>query len=150
MHSSHDRYSLLWCHFYVKLKDTIVKVNTLDEGSAEVGYYHVDGRNVAEPTKLTPYKGISGAFIIYDTTDRQSVEGCHHYFDQVKRLTEKSFPVVVLGTKCDLLPPDNMPTPKQIKAESSRCVGVMSVSALTGEGLERACTLLIGAILRNE
>lgn len=128
----------------------MVKVNTIDDGAPEIGYQLAQGREVNDPFELTPYKGVSGAFIIYDTTDRQSVEGCHRYFEQIKRLTKKNFPVVVLGTKGDLIPTDDMPTSKQIQDDSSRCVGMINVSALTGEGLERACTLLIGAILRNE
>ncbi|MHA1804455.1 MAG: Rab family GTPase [Promethearchaeota archaeon] len=96
-------------------------------------------------------KGARGAFFLFDLTRLSTLDHLNEWFEIIG--THEKVPVLIVGTKRDLIDED---TSRSIKEHVDRivnqydfCIGYIEVSSKTGENIERAVDFLVSKILQT-
>lgn len=92
------------------------------------------------------YRGVRGAIVVYDITNKDSFDHVDKWLNEIKNLGGKSVSIVVCGNKCDLI--DNRKVSKEegIEKSTSNSLSFLETSALTADNVEEAFKCLITEI----
>jgi Ras-related protein Rab-11A len=78
------------------------KVYQIDESLVKVNIWDTAGQERYQSITAAYYKGAKGAFIIYDTTRRETYENIDKWYNEIKSLADKNIVIMIVGNKSDL------------------------------------------------
>jgi len=92
-------------------------------------------------------KGAAGALLLYDLTNPATIESTNEWVELV-RMHNTSLPVILVGTKYDLVKPENINDNESNQALSNfDLIACVKTSSKTGKNVEDVFTLLINNLL---
>ena len=83
----------------VELSTKIYKIN---ESIVKVNIWDTAGQERYQSITAAYYKGAKGAFIVYDTTRRETFESVEKWYNEIKSLSDKNIVILMVGNKSDL------------------------------------------------
>ena len=90
------------------------------------------------------YKDVSGAFIVYDITNRKSFENIDNWINEL----DKNMEIILLGNKEDLKERKILYNEAQLKAMKYK-IDFYEVSAKTGKNINKAFSILFNKIYKR-
>ena len=95
------------------------------------------------------YKGAKGAFVVYDITRKQSFDSVDRWINDIKAAADKNLTIIIIGNKCDL--EDQRQVNKEQGEEKAKSFGCafLETSALSGDNLDKAFTLMVKEIFEK-
>ena len=92
-------------------------------------------------------KGASGALLLYDLTNPATIENTNEWIDLV-RMHNTNLPVILVGTKYDLVKPEDINDKESNQALSNfDLIANVKTSSKTGKNIEDVFSLLINNLL---
>ena len=95
------------------------------------------------------YKGVKGAFVVYDITRKQSFDSVDRWINDLRAAADKNLSIIIIGNKCDL--EDQRQVNKEQGEDKAKNyeVAFMETSALSGENLDKAFDKMINEVYKK-
>jgi small GTP-binding protein len=84
------------------------KVNVVDDEQVLVQVWDTAGQEQFHKITTSYYKGANGIMLVYDVSDRQSMENVEYWVKNIKSHATDSVQVVLVGNKSDLRTPESI------------------------------------------
>ncbi|TYZ66605.1 hypothetical protein PybrP1_008125 [[Pythium] brassicae (nom. inval.)] len=121
----------------------------LDGAEVKAQIWDTAGQERFHAMMSTYYRKAVGALLIFDVRDRQSLLGVDKWLDQLLSVAEPGLHAVLVGNKCDLLPPERAVSPDEAQHfAAARHMQYVETSAKTGQNVEEAFHSVIAAVHR--
>ncbi|MFX1490166.1 MAG: Rab family GTPase [Promethearchaeota archaeon] len=99
--------------------------------------------------RQTYYLGAQAAFIVFDLTNKKTFENIHKWYDELENfIDQRKIPMIIIGNKSDLKDKrevgyqDGVDIVTEFSKKSDNKISYIETSALTGENVEDAFTLI--------
>eukprot|EP01089_Gocevia_fonbrunei_P023206 TRINITY_DN9680_c0_g1_i1.p1 TRINITY_DN9680_c0_g1~~TRINITY_DN9680_c0_g1_i1.p1 ORF type:complete len:222 (-),score=41.22 TRINITY_DN9680_c0_g1_i1:86-751(-) len=96
------------------------------------------------------YRGAHGALIVYDITNKQSMDNVKIWLDEIDRFCTQDIAVILVGNKCDLSDKRCVSRDEGTKYADSNNLYFMETSAKDATNIDAAFTLLIKEIIKHQ
>lgn len=98
------------------------------------------------------YRGAHGILLVYDVTRRESLENITYWMENIKKNASDKVQVVLIGNKVDrrdASSPTHVPSDLGRQAAESCNVPYFETSALSGQGVDSAFSILSQRVCKN-
>lgn len=121
----------------------------LDGAEVKAQIWDTAGQERFHAMMSTYYRKAVGALLIFDVRDRQSLLGVDKWLDQLLSVAEPGLHAVLVGNKCDVLPPERVVSPEEAQHfAATRHMQYVETSAKTGQNVEDAFHSVIATVHR--
>jgi GTPase SAR1 family protein len=111
-------------------------------------YFNAIGRYFGFSSAFLTFPLISGAFVVFDLTKKESLVEAKKLILQLQEKANSLIYPILLGNKSDLANLREISPTEVRDLKLVHCINSIEVSAFTGEGLKDAVTLITGEIVK--
>ena len=126
------------------------KIFTIDGHQIKAQFWDTSGLERYKTINFAYYKGVKGAFVVYDITNKESFDKVDNRMNDLKKLAPKDVSIILIGNKNDL--EDNREIMKEEGEEKAKKHNAyfIETSALTGENLDKAFEMMMTELYQKE
>ena len=140
-------------HFNGETNSTIgCSLDIYRYAATQVMLWDTSSQEKCAPSHAILFRRINGVAVVVDVTDVGSIKAARFWKQEVDRSNPRSpLPAILLATKCDLVDRRTVTAEALAElAEELQCFTYMEVSALTGQNVKEAFTMLFDKIIAVE
>jgi Ras-related protein Rab-11A len=129
----------------------LTHVTQVDGADVKAQIWDTAGQERFHAMMATYYRKAVGALLIFDVTDRASLQGVEKWLDQLLNVAEPGLHAVLVGNKCDIpLGQRAVATEEAQQFAAAHHMSYVETSAKTGHNVEQAFHSLIASVHRTQ
>ena len=122
---------------------------TIEGHNINVEIWDTSGQEQFISLTSSYYKGDKGAFVVYDITQKKTLNHVDDWINDLRTVADKSLTIVMIGNKCDLKDQREVSTEQGEEKAKSQNMAFMETSAFSGENIDKAFGSLINEIYKK-